>query len=189
MSNRLSLKKDDGSVARFAQYMVDVHPLTFTMPRFSSLFPGLLLVAMSCGGSGTTGLGTSVPLLNGTFAATINGSAWSAEGRVAVARGAGNSLIMAGASLTNSLSLTLINASAPGTYSLTYTTTTLPSFAILTNAGSAWTTNITGGTGTVVVTTLTSSRVAGTFTFDAPPSPGQGTTTAHVTGGTFDVSY
>jgi hypothetical protein len=65
----------------------------------------------------------------------------------------------------------------------------VPSFAIMAGNGVAWTTNTTGGAGTVVVTTLTASRVAGTFTFDAPPSPGQGTTTAHVTSGTFDVTY
>jgi hypothetical protein len=108
-----------------------------------------------------------------------------------VARAAGNSLIIAAASLTRSLSLTLVNASAPGTFSLAYTTsaTTIPSFAILTTGGSSWTTNTTGGTGSVVLTVLTSSRVAGTFSFDATPSPGQGTTTAHVTGGTFDVTY
>lgn len=169
--------------------MMNVHQLTFPMQRLSALLPGLLLAAMSCGGSSTSGPSTSIPLLNGTYAATINGSAWSAEGRVAVTHGPSNSLIMAGASLAHSLSFTLVNATAPGTYSLVYTTTTLPSFAILTSAGSAWTTNTTGGTGTVVVTTLTSSRVAGTFTFDAPPSPGQGTTTAHVTSGAFDVTY
>lgn len=160
------------------------------MHRLSALLPGLLLVATSCGGSSSTDVPvTSVPLLNGTFAASINGAAWSAEGRVAVVRGAGNSLIMGAASLTRSLSLTLIGASAPGTYSMAYTTATLPSFAIMSSAGAAWTTNTTGGTGSVVVTVLTSSRVAGTFSFDAPPSPGQGTTTAHVTGGTFDVTY
>lgn len=150
-----------------------------------------MLVATSCGGSSSTAVGgTSVPLLNGTFSATIDGSAWSAEGRVAVTRGPANSLIIAAASLGRSLSFTLFNASAPGTFSLVYSNaTTLPSFAILASAGSAWTTNTTGGTGSVVVTTLTTSRVAGTFSFTAPPSPGQGTTTAHVTGGTFDVTY
>lgn len=170
--------------------MMSDHQPTFPMHRLSALLPGLLLVATSCGGgSSTSGPGTSIPLLNGTFAATIDGSAWSAEGRVVVTRGPANSLLIGAASVTRSLSLTLVSASGPGTYSLVYTTTTLPSFAILTSSGLAWTTNTKGGTGTVVVTTLTTSRVAGTFTFDAPPSPGQGTTTAHVTSGTFDVTY
>ena len=160
------------------------------MPRFAALLPGLLLVATNCGGGGSSVTGTSNnALLNGTFSASINGSRWSAAGRVAVTRGAGNSLIIAGASLTYSISFALINATGPGTFSLVYTTTTVPSFAILSGNGAAWTTNTTGGTGTVVVTTLTANRVAGTFTFDAPASPGQGTTTAHVTGGAFDVTY
>ena len=163
------------------------------MPRLSALLPGLLLVATSCGGggggNGITGTGNNNPLLNGTFSASINGTSWSAAGRVAVTRGVSNSLIMAGASLTYSLSFALINATGPGTFSLVYTTTTVPSFAILAGNGAAWTTNTTGGTGSVVVTVLTANRVAGTFTFDAPASPGQGTTTAHVTGGTFDVTY
>ena len=171
--------------------MMSIPQPTFPMHRLSALLPGLLFVAASCGSaSDTSSPGTSLPLLNGTFSATVDGSAWSAEGRVAVARGPNNSLIIAAASLTRSLSFTLFNASAPGTFSLVYAgATTVPSFAILASAGAAWTTNTTGGTGSVVVTTLTSSRVAGTFTFDAPPSPGQGTTTAHVTGGTFDVTY
>ncbi|MGH7619868.1 MAG: DUF6252 family protein [Gemmatimonadaceae bacterium] len=161
------------------------------MRRLSAILPGMLLVATSCGGSSIGGATdpTTSALLNGTFGAAINGAAWSAAGRVAVTRSVSNSLIIVGASLTYSLSFTLFNAAGPGTYSLVYTTTTLPSFAILASAGAAWTTSTTGGTGTVVLTTLTSSRVAGTFTFDAPPSPGQGTTTAHVTGGAFDVTY
>jgi hypothetical protein len=161
------------------------------MTRFSAVLPGILLIATSCGGGGgssITGTGNN-QLLNGTFHASINGTAWSAAGRVAVTRGVSNSLIMAGASLTYSLSFALINATAPGTFSLNYTTTTFPSFAILSGQGAAWTTNTTGGTGTVVVTVLTANRVAGTFTFDAPASPGQGTTTVHVTGGAFDVTF
>ena len=164
------------------------------MPRLSALLPGLLLVvATNCGGSSgssITGTGNNNnPLLNGTFSASINGTSWSAEGRVAVTHSVSNSLIMAGASLTYSMSFALINATAPGTYSLTYTNTTVPSFAILSGSGAAWTTNTTGGTGSVVVTTLTANHIAGTFTFDAPASPGQGTTTAHVTGGKFDVTF
>jgi hypothetical protein len=161
------------------------------MHRLSALLPGLLLVATSCGGGGSnvTGTGNNAALLNGTFSASINGTSWSAAGRVAVTHSVSNSLIIAGASLTYTISFALINATGPGTYSLVYTTTTVPSFAILSGNGAAWTTNTTGGTGSVVVTTLTANRVAGTFTFDAPPSPGQGTTSAHVTGGTFDVTY
>jgi len=52
-----------------------------------------------------------------------------------------------------------------------------------------WETGNTGGTGTVVVTTLTANHVTGTFSCDAPPN---GTSTAaalHVTSGTFDLSF
>jgi uncharacterized protein DUF6252 len=161
------------------------------MRRLSTLLPGLLLVAASCGGgdNGGTGPNAANALLNGTFSASINGSAWSAAGRVAVTRGPSNSLIIGAASLSYSMSFALVNAAGPATYSLAYTTTTLPSFVILSGSGAAWTTNTSGGTGSVIITALTASRVAGTFTFDAPPSPGQGTTTAHVTGGSFDVTY
>jgi hypothetical protein len=160
------------------------------MRRLSVLLPGLLLVATNCGGGGSIVTGTnSAPLLNGTFQASINGSTWSAAGRVAVTHSVSNSLIVAGASLTYSLSFSLINATGPGTFSLTPSQTTLASFAILSGNGAAWTTNTSGGTGSVVVTVLTANRVAGTFTFDAPASPGQGTTTAHVTSGTFDVTF
>jgi hypothetical protein len=162
------------------------------MRRLSSLLSGLLLVAASCGSDSS---GTSAPnssansLLNGTFSASINGTGWSAAGRVAVAHGVGNSLIIAAASTSYTITFTLFNAAAPGTYSLLYTNTTVPSFAILAGSnGSAWTTNTTGGGGTVVITALTSSRVAGSFSFDAPATV-QTTATAHVTGGSFDVTY
>ena len=159
------------------------------MRRLSALVSSLLLVAMSCLGSDSTGPSTQNGLSNGTFSASINGSSWSAVGRVAVVRTVVNSLGMAGVSPAYGITLSLQNATAPGSF-VVNSDLTIGSVAIVGNtAGAVWATNVAGGTGTVTITTLTSTRVAGTFSFDAVALPGAGSGTLHVTGGTFDVTY
>jgi len=51
-------------------------------------------------------------------------------------------------------------------------------------------TALTGAAGTLTVTSLTATRIAGTFSFTATPLPGSslvGGTPMAITGGTFDV--
>ncbi len=156
--------------------------------RFLCL-PALLAAAVGCSSSGTTtSTGSqSTGLINGTFVATINGAAWTATGRVVVEPFEANTLIISSTSPTYSISLTIVNPVNGGSYSLAPQTTTLASSAILSNGTYTWTTSLPTATGTVTLTTLTSSRVAGTFSFN--PLGATGTPVAIVTAGSFDVTY
>lgn len=149
----------------------------------------LLIVIAGCGGSNSTSSAgsQSTGLINGTFVATINGVAWTAVGRVVVEPFEANTLIISATSPTYSLSLTIVNPVAGGQFSLAPKAGTLTSSAILSSGTNTWTTNLAGATGTVTLTTLTSSRVAGTFSFT--PLSAIGTPSATVTAGSFDVTY
>jgi len=62
-------------------------------------------------------------------------------------------------------------------------------FATVGSAISTWSTNLLGNAGTVTITSLTSSRIAGTLQFTAPPQSFSSTTgTRVVTNGAFDLA-
>src|SRR5689334_21974749 len=90
------------------------------MRRFSLLTAVAAgLVSSACGSSGTSALDPNLSglLTNGTFKATINGTAWSPIGTVIVSRLAGG-LTMSAASTTYAMSIVVLNVSAPGTFTL-----------------------------------------------------------------------
>ena len=150
-----------------------------------------LALATACGGSSdsTTEPTQTNVVANGTFRASVNGSAWSPAGRVAVNKSTNNIVAIAAVSSTYTISLALTPLTAPGTFSLNFGNTT-GSLAIVSSAGGqGWSTVAQGSTGSVVITTYTASRIAGTFSFDAVGISGGATGTLHVTNGTFDVTY
>ena len=66
----------------------------------------------------------------------------------------------------------------------------LASNAALVQGGAAWAANPSGGSGTITVTALTSTRVAGTFQFTGAAVSGTGASaTRQVTSGKFDLSF
>jgi hypothetical protein len=153
----------------------------------STLVIGLL--SSACG-SDSSGVDPTVGgfLTNGSFKATINGKAWSPIGTVVVSRLAGG-LTMAATSTTYVMSIVVLNASAPGTFTLDASVHNGSHAAVSASGQGAWETGNTGGTGSVVVTTLTSNHVVGTFSFDAPPNGTSTASTLHVTSGTFDLTF
>jgi len=153
----------------------------------------VLAFTVACGGSDSTGPTQTTNLVtNGSFRANINGTAWSAAGRVSVIA-SGGLLTIAGVSGTYALSFGIGPFSGPGTFSFVYAPLANPptaSQAIVILGSQAWGTSIQGGTGSMVISTYTASRVAGTFSFDAPSSASGGAGgTLHVTSGSFDVTY
>ena len=162
------------------------------MRRFS-IVQSLVLVAFAsaCGGSGdsTAPNQTGNLVTNGSFRATIGGTAWSAAGR-AVATQSGGLLTIAGASGTYAISFGIGPFTGPGTYSLVYAPSDNPptvSQAIVVQGSQSWGTSVQGGTGSVVITAYTATRIAGSFSFDAPTASGAGGT-LHVTNGSFDFT-
>jgi hypothetical protein len=152
----------------------------------------LFLAASGCGGGGSGDLGTNPGIsgvTNGTFTATVNGSAWSALGKVVVSRPTATSLALFATSTTYAVNIVVLNVSGPGTFSLNSAPTNGNQAAISSTAG-GWNSGNTGGTGSVVITALTSGHVAGTFAFDGPATAGTGaTSTIHVTTGKFDLTF
>jgi hypothetical protein len=162
------------------------------------LLLGVALTAFGCGGGDApattepTDNGAPGTATNGTFTADLNGVTWNAQGTVAVNRST-NFIGLGAAGLNTagaqySLVLSFGNASATGTYSLTYLNQAGSSLIVGTPT-LGWGTDFTGGTGTATITTLTSNRVAGTFTADVVPSTGRTTGTVQVRNGRFDVRF
>lgn len=150
---------------------------------------GSCVALLGCGSSSAApDLGGNL-VTNGTFSAAINGKAWSAIGRVGVSRPTANTIGIMAVSTTYAMRMELYGVPGPGTYGVGSNTTTGSQILVSTTTGSAWVSNNTGGTGSVTFTTLTPTHVAGTFSFDAPPTSTQTIGTLHVTSGSFDVTY
>jgi hypothetical protein len=147
------------------------------------------MIGAACGGSSysTTPVIPTNLVTNGTFTATVNGTAWGALGRVIVTHPTANSVAMSAPSATYAFVFALLNVTGPTTVSLV----SAPSNGSQVTIGSAgqggWSTGQAGGTGSVVITALTATHIAGTFSFDAPPVSGSGI--LHVTNGAFDLTY
>jgi hypothetical protein len=161
------------------------------MHRFlACLTVGVLLSTAACEHTGTGNDSAATGVLNGSFSATIDGTAWTATGKVIASEPSGTTLILDASSPTYVMKLTM--APIAGFGAAAFSLEAVPtngSSAQLTLANGKWSTANTGGTGNVSLSTLSSSRATGTFTFDAPPSAGSGSTaTTHVSG-KFDVTF
>jgi hypothetical protein len=160
------------------------------MRRFwSCVVLGLSTAVVACDNGGTGATTNFETVLNGVFTADIAGTSWTAAGRVIVSEPAGTALILDASSTSYLMRLTMANLVGPGTFLLTASPTN-GNVATLTSSAGSWSTANAGGTGTINLTVLTSSRATGTFSFDAPPSAGSSATTAaHVVSGKFDVTF
>ena len=147
----------------------------------------LTVVAAGCGGSSSTDTGTTLSFVtNGTFSATVNGAAWGALGQVIVKKPTSTSLAMSAGSTTYAMTFTLLNVTGPGTTSLVSSPAN-GSHVLIGATGGGWDTSVTGGTGSVTITSLTANHVIGTFAFDAPAVGGG--SPLHVTAGVFDLTF
>jgi hypothetical protein len=125
--------------------------------------------------------------------ATLNGlpyNAWYIDGRLKDYTG-GAGINISTTTSDNALSLQLVGVTAPGTYPVS-DAAPLRTIIVGHNGGTAatccWGLNAGGDTGTITVTSLTATRVKGTFSATLQPQPGRPATSALiVTDGTFDV--
>jgi len=163
----------------------------------------LLLSLAACGGSSSSTGPTGGTGANGTFTATIDGAPWvSSTNQTAGGSSAANAVpglvTLTGTKIVSSTNYTTISLllgylSGPGTYPLGVNQATTAGGAgiVSTASGSSfstWSTNLTGSAGTVTITSLTSTRIGGTFQFTAPPQSFTTTTgTRVVTNGVFDL--
>jgi hypothetical protein len=139
------------------------------------------------GGTGTT-----------RMTATIDGQAWQAAttaGSIVALQHAPKSggytiigvQVLSNGTVGATLTILINNIAGPGTYTLGVDgVTTYGGFAGI-SAGGTWLTPFSGAAGTITITTLTTTRIAGTFSFTATASGGGATGTKVVTNGVFDA--
>jgi S-layer protein len=154
------------------------------------------VLTLGCGGSSTGpsgggggGGGTSA------MAAQIDGQSWTADpataGAQAVAGVPGGYVIIGTQvfSSTNArtVSLSLYNIGGPGTYALGVLPMVIGGIATIGESNAAWLTPLDGLAGTVTITTLSATRIAGTFAFTANPGAGTAGGARTVTAGHFDL--
>jgi hypothetical protein len=151
--------------------------------RLPSLF--LLLASVgtlaACGGDDPTGL---VPTA-GSVSALVDGTQWTAV----IATGANTGGIVAvGASDASGAG---IGFAFQGTVAdTTYVIGTGAAHnAHYTAGGTSWAANGFTGSGSIVVMTLTATRVTGTFSFEGASSTGGSPATRSITQGMFDVTF
>jgi len=156
-----------------------------------SVLGALVFAALGACGGGGGGGGRSG---SGVFTATIDGQAFASDSQLAMATVAASApgvYVLTGAKATSStnyvnLTITLYNLTVPGTYPLGVTGVVFGGIAIVSQSGPSWTTPLSGAAGTVTVSTLTASRIVGTFAFTAT-APLDPTSSRTVTNGSFDL--
>jgi hypothetical protein len=147
----------------------------------------MIVALTACGGGGATNPG---PNTGTRFTATIDGAGWTSGSSAAAATAGGIFTLVGsqiGASVT-SMSLSLYSIGAPGTYPLGVTGSVAGGIATLTTSPGSWSTALTGAAGSVTITAVSATRIAGTFTYSAAPTLGSSATnTRVVTAGEFDL--
>jgi hypothetical protein len=148
-----------------------------------------LILAVSCGDDGPTDPDDNQPPSGpgtGSISAQVNGQAWSAP-TTRAATHVNNTLTITGTDASQrTILVAAANVTAPGTFQLTQGN---PNGAIASviEGAAIWSSPLPGGSGTLTVTVLTATRVAGSFTFTGLPATASATGSRIVTGGQFDL--
>ncbi len=146
----------------------------------------LVLTAVACGGDNTGPGGNT----NGDMTAKIDGSSFTSVATFATrnATNAGSTVALSGAnSAGTGIGIGFLDA-GPGTYSITNVSATNAN--VLDSQGHVWVASVLGGDGTVTITAIDATHVAGTFSFNAVASAPSGATgTKAVTNGSFDIKF
>jgi len=155
----------------------------------------VLLLVGGCGGGddGDNGPGGGS---SGPFTAVVDGDAWAADELTINAQTVpavpGGFVLVGSQSVSSnevrSITLSLYNVRGTGTYALGVLPNVIGGIATYGQGGaglaSAWVTPLNGHAGSVTLTALTATRIAGTFSYDASDNAGS---FRHVTEGQFDV--
>jgi len=162
-----------------------------TRTRFATLLTAAVVVAMAGCSSDSGDDGNNPPpppppgSSEGAMTAKINGASFASVG--SAFSYTQSTLSISGTNLTTTISLAVGNVTAPGTYTVGATTGPVVIFIVSKTPSSGWDTISPGGTGTITITSISATHVAGTFSFNAVPQ--SGTTGAMVvTQGSFNMS-
>ncbi len=152
-------------------------------------FAVILAILAACSGSKSGGP-TGNQGGGGTFTASIDNVAFSASS--VVASYASNAFTISGsqviAGVTRSITISVPNAPVAGVYGLTIAGASATYTETTGGVTATWSCHITQGSGQVIFTALSSSRMLATFNFQAPADAGGGGTGTKVaTSGHIDV--
>jgi hypothetical protein len=160
-----------------------------------TLTASVALALVACGndnGTGSSG-GTS-----SSMSATVDGHAFNPPSTAITATKTGNAVTFTGVATSGGTTITvtiaLPNVTVPGTLILNPTLAS-QSGRVTISEGSAsttgtWTTSLSPGNGSVTLTAVAASRVAGTFQFTGQFEPGSAVTgQVSVTSGSFDIRF
>ncbi|MGF1532424.1 MAG: DUF6252 family protein [Bernardetiaceae bacterium] len=171
------------------------------MKKMQQMLPWLLLfltLGLAACGSDDDEATPASPALNGTMRATINGNAWEATISLdAVVQGP--ALVIVGTTdrnsegLSSTISLNLFGVSAPGTFAVDGSDFTNPSSATYayttgTSANDVEIFNSLGNSGSVVISSISSQGVEGTFSF-VGRTTSAGNATRTISNGSFSVRF
>jgi Family of unknown function (DUF6252) len=127
---------------------------------------------------------------SGNITANVDGQAWQSTvtSEQAQVGPLGAITIQGTYANTTTITLNLYNIDQPGTYPLGVGAAVVGGLGVVsTVSGQSWATPSSGAAGSVTLTTLTSTRIAGTFTFEATPLAGGAAGNKAVTNGNFDL--
>lgn len=152
-------------------------PLTGTSTNLSAVagvfdFPltGTAAALPDNAGSKLTATMNGVPFAAGSAASSLPG-------------GASPTLTLTGNNLERTISISLANVTAPGTYTLgTSPVRTIQVTGAPGSLTATWASQATGGSGTVTITSITSTRIVGNFNATLVPLGGGATNNLTVTG-------
>jgi hypothetical protein len=156
------------------------------MPKLNRYASVALLCALAaaCGDDDDDGLGPDPT--NGTMTASIDGSAWNA-GLTVAATYQGNTFGIGGTDGTRQITIAVTDVTGTGTFDFGLGEA---GAAIIAQGSESWTTTLTGGSGTLTISSINATGASGTFSFTAMPTPGSGATSNRVvTNGTFSVTF
>lgn len=167
------------------------HTRTGAAFLLSAIF--VAFASFGCGGgsssttSPTVTNGVTVNPLHGSMTAVIDGSAWTAVA-INTAVYSNGILSIAGADSSSTIRAIglSVTAPAPGTYSMT---TGTANSVLSIGIGPTWTANVAGGSGSVTLTSLSSTGAVGTFSFTAVAAAGGATGSHVVTQGVFNITF
>ncbi len=152
--------------------------------RRSVLLAATLAFAIGCSSDNSGPSGQ-----NGAMTAKIDGTSWSSTSAAVTQNasgGAGTIIAVSGANTAGESIAFAFVTTGPGTYPIDNAS---PTNAVLIEHGNSWSASVIGGTGTITVTTLTATRIAGTFSFTGVAIGNASPAQRSVTNGVFDVTY
>jgi hypothetical protein len=112
--------------------------------------------------SGTGGLVSATGNQGSSLTGNISGT-FVAASALASLNGATPQLTITAQNLVRNISIGVANMTGPGTYTLS-ATTPVRTIQVGDGLGAVWTSATTGGSGSVIITSVTATRIMGTFT-------------------------